>query len=169
MFHLGNLLEGNTVRSTTAIVLAIFIVLSAEAIAHWYAGRAATPSADSMAAAYLYRDPDNHKAFVAGLVDLVAPAVILGVAIGWFGVGWSPRRLTATVAVVSLALVAMIPAYSRCFENRGAHWWSPTDSVPLTPGDYVPAYMKAAALCGVSTYGARLARSTGKRAPRDRH
>ena len=143
-------------RAIFGIILTVLLVMAAEVTFHWYAGTAGTPLANRLAHAYLYRDPNNHKAYVAGLVDLVAPAIVLGVALGFFGAAWPPRYLAVVAVVLALSLVALFPLYSRLFQNGGEYLWSPVNGTPATNGDYVVTFMKALALCGVFTYGARL-------------
>jgi hypothetical protein len=138
------------------IMITALSVAAVEVAVHWYACTAGTPLAHRLASAYFYRDADNHKAYVAGVVNLVVPAIGLGVALGAFGAAWPPRRLAVGVVILSLGLIALFPLYAGFFENGSVRWWSPTGEEPATTGDYVVALLKAMALCGVFAYGARL-------------
>jgi len=137
------------------IVFTCLALVAIEVALHWYAGTSGSTAARQLKDAYLHKDPDNGKAYIAGMIDLVVPAIIVGAALGAWGATWPPRRLMFGAILVALGVVALFPMYARFFPTGGARWWLRTEMSPTT-GDFVVAYLKALALCGVFVYGARI-------------
>lgn len=130
-------------------------VAALEVALHWYAGAGHGPAAMRVHAAYFYRDPVNHKPYVAGIADLVIPAILCGAALGTFGAMLPPRVVVIGVIVLSLGIVGLFPLYASCFRSDGLRWWSAAGANGGTTVELFKAFIKALALCGVSTYGAQ--------------
>ncbi len=140
--------------SVLGIVLTCLAVMTIEVTLHWYAGTSVTPVARHLKDAYLHRDPDNGKAYIAGVVDLIVPAIIVGAALGASSATWPPRLLMFSAIILALGIVALLPMYGGFVSTGGTRSWSRTEASP-TARDFVVAYFKALALCGVFAYGVR--------------
>ena len=130
-------------KYSVAGIFVIYVLLAGvEVLLHWCAGSPNGPFSQWIRDSYLYSDPQNHKQYVAGLVDFVFPAVVLGVSIGTFSKTWNIRDLTLGVLLLSAAIVGLSPLYSELV------------TAPVSANLFT-AYLKSVVFCGVLAYGQR--------------
>ena len=99
---------------------------------------------------YLYRDPQNHKQYIAGLVDLMVPAIILGISFGTISKDWTPGNVTWGVLLLSAGIVGLFPIYSKLV-------------VEPVATNLFTAFLKAVTMCGGIAYGSRVWLQSPKR------
>jgi hypothetical protein len=138
------------------IVTVYLVVAIVEIALHSYAGMGRTAAARQLYNFYLSRDRDNNKAYVAGVVDLIIPAITLGIAAGVLCATWEPRRLVIMVFLLCLGIVALFPIYGICYSNGGLRSLAAANASAVTSDDLFKVFAKALALCGVFAYGARI-------------
>lgn len=138
------------------IALIYLTCAGAELTLHWCMGRESA-GARQLREKYLYRDPDNGKQYVAGLVRCFVPALIVGIAAGIIAHRSTPNQLTWCVLVLSLGLLVLLPFYDVLLSPYAL---DPVAGRPRTIADvvfgYITGYVTMAALCGVLAYGARV-------------
>jgi hypothetical protein len=134
------------------IILGCCLIVSAfELLVHWYMSKS-YPFSSDLLHWYIYRDPVSNKG-VAGNLDSLLPAVVLGVLIGWVGWRWSVDTLALFAVSVGAGIVALEPAYA-IFLGRNQMWW-----LPRTSGDVISFIIREGGfwivgLC-IFTYGGR--------------
>src|SRR5713101_6364667 len=126
------------------VAVAYLLVGAVEASLHWYAGTRNSPAARSLRDWYLYRDPLNHKGYHEGFIDLVIPAVLLGLAAGSITARGRQVQLIGCVLILPLGVVALWPLYATFLANG---WWNVITGVERTAA-LVIGYTKAALFCG---------------------
>lgn len=90
------------------LALAMLGVGGCEIFFHWLLGRGVFPS---LLAVYLSADAGG-KYFYGGVVDNVAPAMVLGCVNGWVGYPrWSVVKLCAITFAVAVFVIALMPLY----------------------------------------------------------
>jgi len=103
---------------------AMMAVGGGEILFHWLLGRQVFPS---LLAIYLSADAGG-KYFFGGVVDNVAPAIVLGWVNGWVGYPrWSVHKLCATTFMLAVFVVALMQLYGSLIgpENFATVWGSP--------------------------------------------
>lgn len=135
------------------IAMLYIVVATAELTFHWYAGTRDTAMAHSLRQWYLRLD--NGGDHNAGLVNLMLPSMLLGVALGSIGARWNPGELLCYAPLLALGVVVLYPAYATFIPwgQRCAMW---PDTIELTKGSFfIRVYATALANCGFCTYGSR--------------
>src|SRR5690242_12571275 len=84
---------------------------------HWLLSRD-NGLARALLGLYLAYDPKLGKG-VAPVVDILLPSIWLGAATGFLSWEWPPRRVATLVIVVSVGLVALLPAYAHFLSKDG--------------------------------------------------
>jgi uncharacterized membrane protein len=87
---------------------------------------------------------------VSGLVDLVLPAALAGIAIGRIGWRWSRKKLALFTFLAGLGVVAITPAYMALLKDHPLWWWPNTDSEAARV--FPVQLLKSWALVGFFTY-----------------
>ena len=108
-----------------AIALTYVTLAAGEVTLHWYMAQESVPARRARET-YLHRDPQNGKQYVAGLVDGVLPALILGTAVGSIGSRWTPREFLCCLGLVSVGAVALLPVYASLLPEARFGWWGAT-------------------------------------------
>ncbi len=127
--------------SVAGIFVIYVLIVGVEVWLHWCAGSPNGPFSQWIRDLYLYSDPQNRKQYVAGLVNLVIPAVILGGSIGTLSKGWTPRDLALGVLSLSAGIIGLFPLYSMLV-------------IAPVGTNLFTAYLSTVTLCGVFAYGA---------------
>src|SRR5215467_9359419 len=106
---------------------AMLAVAGGAILFHWLLGQGMFPS---LLAVYLAADRSG-KHFFGGVVDNVAPAVVLGWVNGWVGYPrWSVRTLCATTFAIAVFVVALMQLYGPLIgpEHFATVWGSPNSA-----------------------------------------
>ena len=145
------------------IALIYFTVAGAEVTLHWYMGQNSAPAC-SLRERYLSRDPHNGKRYVAGVVDFVIPSIILGVAAGIIGRGWTSGGLACCVLLLSIGVIGLWPVYDLLVPGLDPVWFGAKLSNRVAFLVFGPP--RVVALCAVCAYlGRVLARAYVQRKP----
>lgn len=128
------------------VVIAYLVVGGAEVYLHWYAGTQNTSAAHSMKAWYSAQDPDNGKEYHSSFVDLILPAILLGLICGVLTAKQSQGVLVWCVFLLCLGLVALMPFYAAVTPTRGSDKWWTFASNEVRAVALVPGCFKAAML-----------------------
>ncbi len=139
--------------SVIGIVAVYLVVACAEVTLHWYLGTRNSPRACFLRDVYLYRDPDGGKDYYPGLVGVILPAVVLGIATGSIGSRWSCGGVIWCVLALSAAFVATFPLCFSWFSKGQIAFWPETNVERITTMFW--AFLKVCSFCAVSAYGAR--------------
>jgi hypothetical protein len=129
------------------VVIAYFVVGSLEAYLHWYAGTQDTPKAHSLREWYLYRDPINDKPNHEGFIDLIVPAIALGLAAGALTAGRTQKVLICSLFLLPLGVVALFPLYATLIPMKESDEWWRFATSGVRAVAFIPGYFKAALLC----------------------
>jgi hypothetical protein len=140
---------------------ALLAVGTIEATFHWLLVREAFAP---LLAVYLCPDAGG-KYFYAGIVDNIAPAIVLGCVNGWLGYPrWSVGRLVATAAAFAVFVAEMTRLYAALMGPRPSAivYGSPKGA----PENVLFRVLSAFLIAGVFTYGAYVFRRDWKRGAR---
>ncbi len=129
------------------VIIAYLVVGGTEAYLHWYAGTQSTPTARSLRGWYSYQDALNGKAYRQGFVDLIVPAIILGLAAGCVTARQPQSVLVWSVFVLCFGLVALWPFYAVVIPTKESDEWWRFASNGVRLAAMIPGYFKAALLC----------------------
>jgi len=75
------------------LIAGLLSIGAVEVAIHWYASARTDRPAVVLRDLYLYTDRDNGKPYVAGMIDIVMPAILYGLLVGIVTARWSPRAL----------------------------------------------------------------------------
>jgi TRAP-type C4-dicarboxylate transport system permease large subunit len=129
------------------VLVAYLAVGGTEAYLHWYAGTQNTSTAHSMKEWYSAQDPQNGKEYHSSFVDLIFPAILLGLVGGMLTANQSKGVLVWCVFLLCLGLVALMPFYAAVTPTRDSDKWWTFASNEVRAVALVPGYFKAAMLC----------------------
>jgi hypothetical protein len=127
------------------VLVAYLAVGGTEAYLHWYAGTQDTSTAHSMKA--WYSTHEYGREYHAAFVDLIFPAILLGLVSGVLTSKQSKGVLVWSVFLSCLGLVALFPFYAAVTPTRNSDEWWKFASNGVRAVAFVPGYFKAAALC----------------------
>jgi hypothetical protein len=133
-------------------------VAGCQILFHWLLGREVFPA---ILAIYLSADAGG-KHFYGGIVDNVAPAIVLGWVNGWVGYPrWSTRRLLATTFTLALFVVVLMPVYRPLIgpEHFATVWGTPASTGVFS---YVFRFSSALLITGFFTRAAYVFRRDWK-------
>jgi hypothetical protein len=147
-------------NTTPMLALAMLAVGGCEILFHWLLGRGVFPS---LLAVYLSADAGG-KYFLGGIIDNVAPAMVLGCVNGWVGYPrWSVGKLSATALALAVFVVALMPLYrSLIGPERFAMIWDSSQGGPAVSFSDVFRLVSAFLAAGASTHGAYVFRRDWK-------
>jgi hypothetical protein len=102
---------------------------------------------------------DHSRKGVAGYLDIMLPAIIIGLLIGRIGWEWSLSKRAGFVVVAGIILVALRVIYMRIITEQQAWWW------PSEPGGltrfFTGQIIMTLFLLSLCVYGGRLWRIDG--------
>ena len=129
------------------VLVSYLAVAGTEAYLHWYAGTQDTSAAYSMKAWYSAQDPQNGKEYHSSYVDLILPAILLGLVSGVLTAKQPKGVLVWSVFLLCLGLVALMPFYAVVTPTRDSdeRWKFASNEVRAVA--LVPGYFKTALLC----------------------
>jgi len=128
------------------VVIAYLWVGSVDASLHWYAGTQDTPTAHSLKEWYLYRDPQNGKVTHIFDVDILLPAIVLGLAAGGLSARRTQKDLIWFALLLPAGVVALFPLYAVSFPHEPRIWWLSATNGERA-GVLIASYFKAALFC----------------------
>ena len=138
---------GSTSRlAIFGLVIAYLVVGAGEAYLHWYAGTRNTPTARSLKEWYSRHDELNGKACHAGFVDLILPAIVLGLAAGCVTAQCAQRVLVWSVFILAMGVVGLFPLYAVWSPTKESDEWWRFASNGVRAAALIPGYFKAALL-----------------------
>src|SRR5207248_1451965 len=129
------------------VVIAYLVVGGTDAYLHWYAGTQNTATAHSWKEWYSAHDPQNVKEYDASFVDLILPAIFLGLASGFVTARQPQRVLVWSVFLLCLGIVVLMPFYAAVTPTRQSDEWWTFASKGVKTVSLLPGYFKAALLC----------------------
>ena len=129
------------------VVIAYLIMGATEAYLHWYAGTHNTPTAHSWKEWYSAKDPQNGKEYHSSVVDLILPAILLGLAGGFVTARQPKGVLVWCVFLLCLGVVALMPFYAVVTPTRDSDEWWRFASNGVRSVSLIPGYFKAVLLC----------------------
>jgi len=125
-------------RKELVLSLAFLGVFSFQVLWHWFLS-GSLQVARSLSETYLHH---GRRWDAEGWLDLVLPAVLLGLTTGWVGSQWSVAKLACFILVAGAGIAGLMPVYL-LFVDRSAVWfWNGTVS------DFGLQFVKACALTG---------------------
>ena len=128
------------------VVIAYLVVAGIEAGLHWYAGTQNTPTANSWRQ-WHSAQAQNGKQYHSSFVDLILPAVLLGLAAGFMTARQPKRVLVWSVFSLCLGIVALMPFYATVTPTRDSDEWWRLASNGVRAVALVPGYFQSALLC----------------------
>jgi hypothetical protein len=135
-------------RRELMLVIAYIGTFAFQVLWHWFLSGHST-LAQSLLRFYLYHDPRPWRD-VEGYLDLLLPAILLGLLTGWVGWRWSMRKLCCYVLSAGVGIVAIMPVYT-LFLDKSLFWFWPE-----TVGGFMAQVIKAWPVTGMLTYAGRV-------------
>jgi hypothetical protein len=128
------------------IALIYLAVAGAGVTLHWYIGTQHSVQARRLREWFLYRDPQTGQQRRPGLVDVLLPAVIFGLAAGTIGSRWRPREVICCIMLLSAGGVCLLPLYAAFLPQARFWWWGDTVEDRVTGMFF--ASLNLGGLCG---------------------
>ena len=136
-----------------SIALTLFFVLTASAFVWWHYYICTNPAATGVRHFYARQSSVPGKG-MAGYIDLVLPAVIVGFATGLAGARLRPRWTVVHVLIMTAGIAVLQPVFVRWMPAEEL-WWLPAERKwPL--GAMLNLGWRIVLLCGVFAFLGRL-------------
>jgi hypothetical protein len=138
----------NALHTEIAMLLTYLGVAIFQILWHWFLSSSHI-LAQTLLRVYLYRNPQTGRE-VEGYLDVMLPAILLGLLTGWRGSQWSIAKLSLHVLCAALGVIALMPLY-KIFFDKAVVWWWPATANQLIPSLVLGA-IKALIVVGFFAY-----------------